>query len=330
MREVILLGQNARRAGGPPEEWLERAVPVLSTWQAADLVDNEHRNYYGRPGIWGTRLANKVLANAERVHPIGTRMSVWAVGYDFDFSKCMYPPAPQPDDEWTAQCERWRDELPVVESPLHDDPSGGIHPWRFTEALQQFFRPDECIVTDMGTPLVAAHQILRLRPPQRLMTSGGLGEMGVALPAAVGASFARDKGQVLCLHCDGGMMMNLQELQTILHHRLPVKIIVYENQGYQMLKDTQDGAGYERSGVEQPDVSFPSYVQLAYAWGIAAGEVRTWAHFQRLMPAFFETKEPALIVYHFPPTPLLPKLLPIRNSDGTITSPAFDDLSPRL
>ncbi len=330
MRCVRILGGGAPAIGYPPEIWLQQGMPVLSTWQAADMVDNEHQNYYGRPGIWGTRLANKVLANAEVVYNIGSRLSVWTVGYDFDHKKVdpsmLYPP----DEEWSAQCAKWRQELPVVESPLHDDPPNGIHPWRFTEALQNYFRPDECIVTDMGTPLVAAHQIFKLRPPQRLMTSGGLGEMGCALPAAIGASFARDRGQVLCLHADGGMMMNLQELQTILHHKLPVKIIVYENQGYQMLKDTQDGAGYERAGVEEPDISLPPFVQIAYALGIAAGEIRTWAHFHRLMPSFFESKDPALIVYHFPPTPLLPKLLPIRNADGTITSPKFDDLSPRL
>ena len=114
----------------------------------------------------------------------------------------------------------------------------------------------------MGTALLSGHQVIRIRNKQRLMTSTGLGEMGYGLPAAIGASFARNKGEVICLNCDGGMMMNLQELQTITHHQLPIKIFIFNNDGYLMIKHTQKNlfqglytATDRDSGVSCPDFS---------------------------------------------------------------------------
>ncbi len=231
---------------------------------------------------------------------------------------------------WVDQCMKWRMAFPWVEPGTHDDITGFIHPWRFTKALEQFFRPDETIVTDMGTALVAAHQVLELRPPQRLMTSGGLGEMGCALPAAVGASFARNKGEVLCLHCDGGMMMNLQELQTIVHHQLPIKIIVYDNQGYSMIRQTQKVAGYPYSGVDKATgVSTPDFRMVAQSFGIQSCDLKTWEDFDKAIPNLFLSKEPGLVVYHMDPEcDLVPKVLPIRHPDGRIESPPFWRMSP--
>lgn len=356
-RPVLLIGHGLRSSGIDPACLLEIGVPVLSSWQAADLVDNDHPNYYGRPGIWGQRAANRILFEADQVIALGNRLSLWNVGfngirpehelwmYDCDPDEIRRWPQAQGISDlgafaaervertmWLELCDTWREQLPWVEPTLHRDTEKYIHPWNFVDRLHAYLRPDECIVTDMGTPLVAAHQVLRLRPPQRLMTSGGLGEMGCGLPAAIGASFARDKGEVLCLHADGGMMMNLQELQTIVHHKLPIKIIVFENQGYAMIKQTQDGAKYVRSGVSPATgVSLPNFRRLAQSFGMQATEIWSWADFDKAMPLLFDTKTPALVEYHMDPEcELLPKLLPIRKPDGTIESPPFWDMSPRL
>lgn len=339
MRPVILIGHGIRLAGLAEEA--QRILPKLDTpivasWPAKDIIDNYEPTWIGCTGIWGDRAANKVLAAADTIYCVGNRMSVWNVGYQAWPNVVQVHPRDMAtipvctDNEWADQCLLWL--TPRLEPGTHDDPSDGIHPWRFTGELNRFLRPDEAIVTDMGTALVAAHQTLHLTPPQRLMTSGGLGEMGCALPAAVGASFARDKGEVLCLTCDGGMMMNLQELQTIVHHKLPIKIIVYDNQGYEMIRQTQRIAGYPLAGVDPATgVSTPDFWKVAQAFGIAAAHVTTWEDYERAIPALFEAKEPSLVVYHIAPgTDLLPKLIPIRNADGTITSPAFDDMTPRL
>jgi acetolactate synthase-1/2/3 large subunit len=178
--------------------------------------------------------------------------------------------------------------------------------------------------------LCSAHQVLRLRPPQLLMTSGGLGEMGCGLPAAIGAAFARPGKRVICLSTDGGMMMNLQELQTIVHHWLPVKIIVFNNAGYGMLKQTQKNARMALSGVDaDTGVSFPDYRRLATSFGITAAEVAGWDDFHRLLPAMLSVDGPTLIDYRMDPNqPLLPKL-GYEIVNGQQRYARFDDMSPR-
>ena len=156
--------------------------------------------------------------------------------------------------------------------------------------------------------------------------------MGVALPAAIGASFATNLGPVLCLHCDGGMMMNLQELATIAHHSLPVKIIVFSNDGYKMIKRTQKVLGLDHVAVDAASgVSFPNFVACAGSFRIPAARVESWLQWDTLAPRFFSHKGPMLLeVVNDPMQPLVPKLDPVRHPDGTVESPKFDDLSPKL
>jgi acetolactate synthase I/II/III large subunit len=356
-RPVILIGEGAR--GSPLKLVMELGVPVLTSWQAKDSVDNYHKNYFGSPGVYGNRAANKILYHADSILTLGNRMSIWNVGYegprpdqhltmvDLDVEEVkkfphalwvnkdckevvpeLYWMAPA---EWVSQCNAWREEHPWLESPTHDDANGYISAYRFTAGLQKYLSPDEIIVTDMGTALITAHQVLKLKPPQRLMTSGGLGEMGCALPAAIGASFATNKGKVICLHCDGGMMLNLQELQTIVHHKLPVKIIVYRNEGYGMIRQTQKNARMKEHGVH-PDsgVSFPNFRHVALSFGITSGEIRTWEDYQRIIPGMLSCEGPALAEFYMDPREkMAPKLEPIM-VDGKPTSPRFDQMSPSI
>jgi acetolactate synthase-1/2/3 large subunit len=150
------------------------------------------------------------------------------------------------------------------------------------------------------------------------------------LPAAVGASFARGKGEVLCLQCDGSMMMNLQEMQTIVHHKLPVKIIVFSNDGYAMIRRSQNVLGYKQSGIGAANgVSMPSFRKLAHAWGMRACDVRTWSDFEKAIPSLLAADGPALVEVFTDPEQTFLKLNPIM-VDGKATSPSFDQLSPVL
>lgn len=351
-RPVILLGAGAR--GADVSRLMEMGVPVLTSWQAKDLVDNTHPMYFGSPGIYGQRAANKVLHNADMVLALGNRMSVWNVGHaglrkdqrlvqvEIDdaeirweaevyredckeFVSRLHAPSPV-RVHWFGTCSVWRKAYPLIEE-AHNDTTY-INSYRFTKRLEKYLRPDEIIVTEMGAALCSAHQVLSIKPPQRLMTSGGLGEMGCGLPAAIGASFATNKGPVLCLSTDGGMMLNLQELQTIVHHQLPVRIIVYNNSGYGMLRETQSKAGMRLSGVnERTGVSFPNFRHVAGAFGITASEVRTWEDFDRIIPSFMQGGLGLVDFVMDPEQPLIPKLDPVY-VDGKPTSPRFDQMSP--
>jgi acetolactate synthase-1/2/3 large subunit len=233
---------------------------------------------------------------------------------------------------WIGQCDAYRHKYPTI-GPEHTDTPGFINSYRFLREYEKHFHPDQVVVTDMGTALLSAFGILDMGEDQRLITSTGLGEMGVGLPGAVGASFARDRGEVLCLNCDGGMMMNLQELQTIAHHKLPIKIIVFNNDGYLMIKHTQKAifrgvyAGTDRAS----GVSCPDFAKLATAFDMPSFAIHTWDDVDAVLPEFQAVQGPAICeVFMDPEQFFLPKLSVATRPDGTLVSPPIEDLSPLL
>lgn len=356
-RPVIVIGYGVRASGGDPSTLFKLNIPILSSWQAADLLDNEHTMYFGRPGVYGQRVANEVLYAADIVLAIGNRMSPWQIGYsglrpeqklimvdidraeverfpnatwiNEDASEFLKKDLPLGPLDWLHQCCEWREKYPLVE---HNDANGFMNSYRIIDRLQKWLRPDEVIVTDVGGMMCPPFQVLRLRPPQRLMTSGGLGEMGMAIPAAIGASFARNKGEVLCLVGDGGAMLNLQELQTIVCHKLPIKIILFENGGYSMIKHTQRNLSLKQTGVgPESGLSFPNFRWLAHSFGMLTCEVSKWSEFDRSMDQLFDTKEPSMVIIHMDPEQkFLPKLEPIIHPDGRIDPAQFNRMSPLL
>jgi acetolactate synthase-1/2/3 large subunit len=153
--------------------------------------------------------------------------------------------------------------------------------------------------------------------------------MGCGMPAAIGASFARGKGEVLCLVGDGGMMLNMQELQTIAHHQLPIKIIVFENDGYSMIKGTHKNMNLPYAGVDRASgVSMPDFCKLAAAFNISTCSVNQWDTLRQRLGLLFKIKGPFLMVINIDPEQeFVPRLKPIM-SEGKITPARFDQLSP--
>ncbi len=234
--------------------------------------------------------------------------------------------------DWVAQCNHYRKKYPWVDANKeHADSKGFINSYAFMERLNRHFKSDQVVVTDMGTALLSGHQVLKLKDGQRLMTSTGLGEMGYGLPGAIGASFARDKGEVMCLNCDGGMMMNLQELQTVAHHNLPVKLFIFNNDGYLMIKHTQKALfGKSTIGIDKASgVSCPDFSKLAVAFGFPSYQVRTWTDFDEVIPKVQAHTGPVICeVFMDPQQPFLPKLSVVQLADGSLLSPPLEDLFP--
>lgn len=365
-RPCILIGAGVRASGAElAPRLLELGVPVLASWQAKDLLDNSHPMFMGCPGIYGNRAANKVLHAATEVLALGNRLAIWNVGYEGiradqdliivsldDQEAARYPkarfirqdcgaflaakleapiPAREEISEWQSQCILWNTAYPWVEIPTHVDRDGFVNSYMFFAHVSANLADDAAIAIDCGSACASAFQTLMVKPPQRILSSGGLGEMGCALPAAIGASIARGRRESVCIVGDGAMMLNLQELQTIVSQRLPVKIIVCRNDGYLMIRKTQALAGMAHSGVDSKSgVSCPDFAALAGAFGIPAREVRNWKDAFENVHWLFAEKGPALLQYHMAPDQAIaPKLDPVYVG-GKATSPAFDDMSPRL
>lgn len=346
-------------------------VPALISWAGIDMVDSDHPLLFGRAGVYGQRCANFVLQNCDYLLTIGSRLAIPQVGYDltelardavidvvdidfFEANKHQFrtnknivcdasnfingllskanqfqiPVKP----EWLDQCIKYKNQFPWV-SEEHSDKNGFMNSYRFMKRLNEFFKSDQVVVTDMGTALLSGHQVLKFKPGQRLMTSTGLGEMGFGLPAAIGASFASEGGEVMCLNCDGGMMLNLQELQTIVHHQLPIKIFIFNNDGYLMIKHTQKALFKAKPvGTNKiSGVSCPDFSKIGFAFGIPAFQIRSWDECDNVLRQVQSATGPVICEVFMDPEQLFsPKLSLVVQSDGSLVSPPLEDLSPLL
>ncbi|MBP6759353.1 MAG: thiamine pyrophosphate-binding protein [Flavobacterium sp.] len=344
-------------------------IPSLVTWAGIDSIDSNHPLVYGRAGTYGQRCANFIVQNCDLLICIGTRMAISQIGYDiselareaaiavvdvdkFELEKYKerYQYSINADakdfidgllgvelnesldfSNWIQRCDQYREDYPWVNDTDHPDKDGFINSYKFMERFNTFFKEDQHVTTDMGTALLSGHQVLKIGKNQRLMTSTGLGEMGYGLPAAIGVSVAREKGEVICLNCDGGMMMNLQELQTIVHYKLPVKLFIFNNDGYLMIKHTQNALfNGRRAGVDSNSgVTCPDFSALATAFGMPSFQIKTWEEFDEVIPQVQEIEGPVICeVFMHPYQLFVPKLGLAIQSDGSLISPPLEDLSP--
>lgn len=370
-RPVFWLGNGIRLSNSVYllHEMLEKIkVPFLLSWAGIDMIDSNHPLVFGRAGVYGLRYSNLVLQNCDLLITIGTRLSLSQIGYDqselaraakiitIDIDKTELEKIQSRDTEkictdagvfikkllsqitkpindkedWLNICNEYRNKYPIS-GPEHKDEEGFINSYKFIDRLNDFLKPNQVIVTDMGTGLLSGHQALKIKQGQRLMTSTGLGEMGYGLPAAIGASFARNKGEVLCLNTDGGMMMNLQELQTIVHHKLPIKIFIFCNDGYLMIKHTQKAIlqGRHFAVSKENGVSCPNFINLAKAFDIDSYQIKTWNDFDEFIPKIQESKKTLICEIQMHPFQLfIPKLSLAMKEDGTLISPPLEDLYP--
>jgi len=263
-RPVILAGHGIILSGAVHlfRDMLNKiSIPVLVSWSAIDVIGHDNPLFCGSPGIYGQRAANFIMKKADFILVLGSRLAIPQTGYDFsDFSRCSKIVQVDIDStefrdfvhehiladcgefikslsdvkitktEWVAECQNLRKEFPLIEE-AHDDEEF-LNSYKVINKIQNFLKPDHIIVTDMGTALTSTHQSIHLKEGQMMFTSCGLGEMGFGLPSAFGAAIAAPERDVLCINGDGAMMMNLQELQTIVQNKLKIKIIIFNNKVY--------------------------------------------------------------------------------------------------
>ena len=346
-------------------------MPALVSWAGIDMIDSKHPLVFGRAGVYGQRAANLILQNCDYLLTIGTRLAIPQIGYDLSelargaridvvdvdpveasklqvriqerivcdaavFIDALIKRLKQTDlpkkSAWLTQCNAYQSQFPWI-GPEHNDQGGFINSYRFMERLNCCFKKNQVVVTDMGTALLCAHQALHISDGQRLMTSTGLGEMGYGLPGAIGASFALGCAEVMCLNCDGGMMLNLQELQTIVHHKLPIKIFIFNNDGYLMIKHTQNAmfkTGYVGTD-KASGISCPDFAKIAAAFEIPAFQIRNWDECDEKIEKVQSAIGPVICeVFMHPEQLFAPKLSLVAKEDGTLVSPPLEDLSPLL
>jgi len=358
-RPLILGGHGVKLSGAEDlfKSFVTRHnLPTVLSWSAVDLLPTNDPNNFGRPGVQGQRAANFIVQNSDLIVVLGSRLSLLQTGYsrqDFapnaevihvdidptetrkfdgkNFNVDVYDLLRELNKlsgiikvntpEWVAYCNKMKQEYPLVMPEHLADPTNS---YTFIDKLSTAWPDDYTIVTDMGTALLSGFYGFNIKPNQKMFTSLGLGEMGYGLAAAVGAGFG-DK-PVLCLNCDGGMMMNLQELQTIKTHNLPVKIIIFNNDGYLMIKHTQKMLfqGHKTCVDKDTGVTLPDYKKVAKAF-----EFPYYTEDQ--MDSFINDPGCGIMeVFMDPNQEFIPKVRGMKQQDNTIKAGLLEEMSPLL
>jgi acetolactate synthase-1/2/3 large subunit len=234
--------------------------------------------------------------------------------------------------EFLQWCRERARRYPVV-LPEYWEQSSPINPYCFGKALFDALDDDDIVVTGDGTACVTIFQAAELKAGQRLYTNSGCASMGYDLPAAIGAYHASGARRIICLAGDGSIMMNLQELQTIAGSRLPIKIFLLNNDGYHSIRQTQQNYFPDNVVGCGPDsgLTFPSFRRLAEGFGLAASSVEEHAALPQAIRAALHGGEPHLCeVFLDKAQGFAPKLASRRLEDGTMVSPALEDMAPFL
>lgn len=296
---LLVAGAGIRLSGGENVLWqvLEKLKinVVTPMFTADDLVTYDYPYYLGRQGMPGNRAANYAVDNCDILLIVGERMQLTQTSYDYDkfatqakkimvdidknemCKKTLKIDLPIHGDakEFLEKLStkdftlnRWNVAVDPIDPDKYPCDKKYLNVFRFLEKLSAW--PDKYdVATANGMASVAPHAALRVAQGQRFITSAGLGHMGSGLPYAIGASVARGEGPVICSEGDGSIMLNIQELQTVKHHNLPLKIFIFNNNGYYSIRNTHINF-FKKIFAADPEsgVSLPDFSKLIPAFGL--------------------------------------------------------------
>ncbi len=346
-------------------------IPVTTAW-THDLIASDDPHFCGRQGTIGTRAGNFTVQNADLLLALGTRLNVRQVGYnwqafapsafkivvDIDPAELRRPlvriDLPIQADaqifleelvrqlelsdfdgsrhsEWLAWCRSLVTRYPPVRAAQRTD-RPPINPYHFIERLFEHLAPDDVVVCGNASATIIPFQVARLQRGQRLISNSGSASMGYDLPAAAGAAVARGGGRVVCLAGDGSLQLNVQELQTVRHHGLPVKLFVLDNHGYMSIRSSQENFFGATIGSGPEDgVSLPDYTRVAEAYGIRAARLVDPLDMDATIERVLSAAGPTVCQVELDPAQgFEPRIRSRALPDGTIVSPALEDMYPFL
>ena len=238
-------------------------------------------------------------------------------------------------DDWRKQCAQWKKNYPVV-LPRHREENGKTaNVYAFIKYLSDQLPENSLTAVSNGACCVAGHQCWTVKHGTRFIINSAIASMGYGLPAAVGLCVSGGKRDTVCLEGDGSIMMNLQELQTIITNKLPIKIFLINNSGYHSIRLTQNNLFKGRAkvgiGPESGDLSFPNFRKIAEAFGFPYFSAGSNAEMQEAVKAALSTDGYAFCeIFTDIEQVWEPKSSTKRLEDGTLVSPPLEDLAPFL
>ena len=346
-------------------------IPAVTTFNGFDIMETDNPFYVGRIGTVGQRAGNFALQNADLILCFGTRNNVRQVSYNWEnYAKNAYKivvdidnselnkPLVTPD---LAICADLKEFLPELINKMHN-PEGNqfrnwldfctnlknkysfenhpeieqkdtIEPYHFTHTLTKCMNENDIMIMANGSACVCPFQNAIVKKGQRYILNSGNASMGYGLPASIGACFKAKERNVICLEGDGSIMMNLQELQTVKHYNLPIKIFIIKNNGYSSIRQTQRNffnGHMTGSGVDS-GISVPDFTALGIAFGIKSIKINNPITMERDIDNILNMKGAVICeVETVQEYSFLPKLSSRVLEDGSMVSATLEDMYPFL
>ena len=372
-RPVVFAGGGVRISGQHANflRLVERlGIPVVSGWNAHDVISNDRDCYVGRPGTLGDRAGNFAVQNADLLFILGSRLNIRQVSYNWKsfarfaykiwvdvdelelkkpsvkadlpivaelqkfipaFLEATYPGPTSAHKSWLLWCKERQSKYPVVQKDYWRNEK--INPYCFMDALFECLPENQVVVTANGSACVTSFQAATIKRGQRLWTNSGCASMGYELPSAIGACKANSNEPTVCIAGDGSIMMNLQELQTIVTNQLPIKIFLLNNSGYVSIFQTQRNffKGDEVGAGPKSGVGFPNFERLCYGFDICYVKCEKHADMKSCIDKVLNLEGPVLCeIIIDEMVSFAPKLASKQMPDGNIISPPLEDLAPFL
>jgi acetolactate synthase I/II/III large subunit len=347
-------------------------IPVLSSFAGYDLIPSSNPFYVGRPSTYGQRAANFIIQNSDFLLSIGSRMNSRIVTHNYSaFAREAFKvvvdvdgaelqkPTVRPDiainydarefiqemirqlkqkslkmnvAAWMQYCTRLNKKYPMV-LPQYWKEKKYVNSYCFIDRLSHFLRPGEVIVLADGTACTCTYQAFKVKSGQRIILNSGCAAMGYGFPASIGACFANNKKRVICIEGDGSLQLNVQELQTVKHHKLPIKLFVFSNDGYVSVKSAQDyyTDGRHTASDAKSGVTCPDLIKVAKAYGLKAIRIRNNSEIDQKIREALSYPGPVVCDIQMDPyQTLFPKLLPDHRPDGSFLAKPLEDMYPFL
>ncbi|TGY66484.1 thiamine pyrophosphate-binding protein [Dubosiella muris] len=375
-RPVFHAGYGIRLSGAYKQfrEVAEKlGIPIVTYWNAVDLIEDENELYCGRAGNMGDRPGNWAIQNADLILAIGTRISIRQVGYNWktwareaevimvdidqaelkkptlhvempiwadakDFLLKMNESLTQPlprKEKWLETCQKWKKEYPVVQPRQWEENGTTANVYAFVHYLSSQLPENSLTAVSNGACCVVGNQTYVIQKGSRMANNSAIASMGYGLPAAIGTCIGGGVRDTICLEGDGSIMMNLQELQTILTNRLPIKIFLINNNGYHSIRITQTNLFGQHTkvgiGPESSDLSFPDFEKIAKAFGYPYYSAHSNQEMKEVVDKVLQEDGPVFCEIFTDTSQVWePKSSTKRLEDGTLVSPPLEDLAPFL
>lgn len=375
-RPVFHAGYGIRLSGGYEvfKEVAEKLnIPVVTYWNAIDLIETDNPLYCGRAGNMGDRPGNFAIQNADLILAVGTRISIRQVGYNWktwareaevimvdidpaemkkhtihvdmpiwadakDFLNKINSSVNEKvnnNQDWLNTCQAWKKKYPVVLERHRQENGKTANVYAFIDYLSSQLPENTLTAVSNGACCVVGSQAYVIKKGSRFANNSAVASMGYGLPAAIGTCIGGGRKDTICLEGDGSIMMNLQELQTVLTNKLPIKIFLINNNGYHSIRITQTNlfSNHCKVGIgeESGDLSFPQFKKIAEAFGYPYFSASSNAEMQKAVQDTLNTSGPVFCEI-FTDTEQVwePKSSTKRLEDGTLVSPPLEDLAPFL